>query len=343
MNLGLRRFGLLTAALALPLGMTACAGGQESAPTPTTSAEASGDCPVDPVRVTVSVDQWGQIVSQLGGSCAQVDTVLASSSVDPHDYEPSPADANAFEGAQLVVLNGGHYDEWAAKIAAASAPNAPVVNAVEVSGDERADHGDEHEEEHGDEHGEHGEDAHGHGHEQEGNPHVWYDPAAVVKVADAVTAKLSEIAPDAKTYFADRRAGFTASLQPYDDLIDKIKANAAGKSYAATEPVFDYTAAAAGLEDRTPVGYQAAAANESDPSPADLDAFLTLLRQGGVDVLIYNTQTEGSVPQQIRAAAEAANVPVVEVTETLPPNDDSFQDWQVAQLRQLATALGVSG
>ena len=37
---------------------------------------------------------------------------------------------------------------------------------------------------------------------------------------------------------------------------------------------------------------------------------------------IYNTQTEGSVPEQICTAAEAAGVPVVEVTETVPPGND---------------------
>jgi zinc/manganese transport system substrate-binding protein len=60
-------------------------------------------------------------------------------------------------------------------------------------------------------------------------------------------------------------------------------------------------------------------------------------------VLIYNIQTEGSVPEEIRAAAEQAGVPVVEVTETLPSDAGTFQDWQVAQLDSLAKALGVTG
>ena len=56
-------------------------------------------------------------------------------------------------------------------------------------------------------------------------------------------------------------------------------------------------------------------------------------------MLIYNTQTEGSVPEQIRAAAERAGVPVVEVTETVPPGAQSFEAWQVDQLDCLAKAL----
>ena len=119
-----------------------------------------------------------------------------------------------------------------------------------------------------------------------------------------------------------------------------MKAVATGKTYAATESVFDDMAAAVGLVDLTPEGYRAAAANESDPAPADVNAFEELLRGGTVDVLIVNTQTEGSLPAQLRSVAENAGVPIVEVTETVPPGESSFVTWQVDQLKALRAALG---
>lgn len=317
-------------ALSVPFVASACSGGEASAPPPS-ATQAAGDCPTTAVPVVVSVDQWGQIVSALGGACASVTTVLASSAVDPHDFEPAPKDAAVFEGAKLVVVNGGHYDEWATKLAEGSAPDAPVINAVEAGGaDAHAYEGADHAHE--------GED---HAHEAGANPHVWYSPAAVTAVADAVTAELKTLAPDAAGYFDQRRQAFAQSLQPYDQLIDSIKTGASQKTYAATEGVFDDMASAVGLLNRTPEGYQTAAANETEPSPADLDAFLRLLGDRGVDVLIYNTQTEGSVPEQLRAAAEAAGVPVVDVTETVPPGTTSFATWQTDQLSALAKALGV--
>ncbi|MGV0851209.1 metal ABC transporter solute-binding protein, Zn/Mn family [Mycolicibacterium phlei] len=293
---------LVLACLAVPLALAGCSQAADQ-------AGPAGDCPTEPVDVVVSVDQWGDLVSRLGGDCARVTTVLASSSVDPHDYEPTPSDAAGFEGARLVVVNGGHYDEWAAKLAASTAPDAPVVDAMSLTGGQ--------------------------------NPHAWYNPAAVTAVADAVTGQLRTLAPDAAGYFDDRRAALTETLAPYDELIETIRSGASGKTYAATETVFDDMAAAVGLTNRTPEGYQTASANESEPSPADLDAFLRLLGDRGVDVLIYNVQTEGAVPQQIRAAAEQAGVPVVDVTETVPPDADSFTTWQVDQLTALAEALGV--
>lgn len=297
----------------MPVGLTACSSNEGSDAAATGTSAAAGGCPATPVNVVVSVDQWGDIVSELGGECAKVTTVLASSSVDPHDYEPSPADAATFANAQLVVVNGADYDPWASKFAATSAPNAPVVDAAAVTKTAEGT-----------------------------NPHLWYSPSAVNTVSDAVTAELSTLSPDAKSYLAERRSAFTTTMEPYDKLLDAIKAGASGKSYAATESVFDYTAEDVGLVNKTPQGYQTASANESDPSPADLEAFRRALTDRQIDVLIYNTQTEGSVPEQIRAAAEAAGVPVVDVTETVPPGTTSFEAWQVAQLNALAKALGVA-
>jgi zinc/manganese transport system substrate-binding protein len=328
MTYRLRRPALVvvTAALAtLGGGLTACGSNQTSGPGSSTaggaasgtsaasSAAAPVACPSAPVDVVVSVDQWGDIVSELGGACANVKTILASSSVDPHDYEPSPADAASFAGAKMVVVNGADYDAWASKLAATSAAAAPVVSAAEVT---KTPDG--------------------------ANPHLWYSPTAVNAVADAVTAELSKIDPQAAGYFSERRTAFTTSLQPYTALIDKIKAGAAGKSYAATEGIFDYQAEAIGLVNKTPEGYQKASANESDPSPADIQAFTAALAGKQIDVLIYNTQTEGSIPQQIRSAAEQAGVPIVDVTETVPPGQTSFEAWQDGQLTALAKALGVT-
>ena len=287
--------------------------GRESPPPETAARAQAGACPTAPVDVVVSVDQWGDIVSELGGACATVKTVLASSSVDPHDYEPSPADAASFTGAKLIVLNGADYDHWASDLAATSAPAAPVVSAAAVTQTEDG-----------------------------ANPHLWYSPSAVTAVADAVSAELAKIDPEAAGYFSERRAAFATTMQPYSTLIEKIRAGATGKSYAATESVFDYSAEALGLINKTPQGYQQAAANESEPAPADIQAFRKALANRQIDVLIYNIQTEGSIPEQIRAAAEESGIPVVEVTETVAPGETTFVGWQDKQLTALAGALGVT-
>jgi zinc/manganese transport system substrate-binding protein len=271
-------------------------------------------CRAEPVPIVVTVDQWGDIVRQLAGSCGDVTTIISSSSIDPHDYEPTPADNATFADAELVVLNGLGYDAWAQKALDASGRQPAVVNAGEVVGLHEG-----------------------------ANPHVWYGPDYVLKVADAVTGALQQVRPDAAPAFAKWRAAFTTSLEPYSAEIADVRSVANGASYGATESVFEYMATAVGLVDATPPGFENAAANGSDPAPADIDAFDRALSSKTMSVLVYNIQTQGAIPAQIRSAAERAGVPVVEVTETVAKGATGFVDWQVAQLQRLAAALRESG
>jgi zinc/manganese transport system substrate-binding protein len=279
------------------------------------------------------VGQWGDVVRSLAGDCADVTTVVDSTAVDPHDFEPTTGDLAAFEDADLVVVNGAGYDSWASAAIESLDPAPVVVDAAEVAGVEGGDHG---EESHADEEGGHAEDEHAAG----GNPHVWYSPDAVQATADAVTAALTDLSREAAAHFTEAADAWAAALQPYRDAIGDLQATAAGRNYAATETVVDPLATELGLTDATPPGYRDAVSNETDPAPGDIAAFETALGDGSVDVLVVNTQTEGSIPASLRAAAEDARVPVVEVTESQPADAGSFVAWQLEQLRQLSDALG---
>jgi zinc/manganese transport system substrate-binding protein len=290
------------------LVVAGCGTGDDGSPA---ADRAAGTCPTDPVNVVVSVDQWGDIASQLGGACADVTTIIKSSSIDPHDYEPTAADTAQFTDAQLVVVNGVDYDHWAQQAVDTLGARPAVVDGADVVGVRDG-----------------------------ANPHLWYSPDDVTRIADAITAQLKRLAPAASAYLDRRNAAFGASMKPYRAEIAKVKAAATGKTYGATEGVFDSMAQAVGLRDVTPQGYHNAAANESDPAPGDVDAFESALRDGTMDVLVYNTQTEGSIPKQILDVARKASVPVVDVTETVPPSAASFEDWQISQLQSLSKAVG---
>lgn len=295
-------------AVATSLVLSACSSDGGSGP-----AVAGGDeraCPGDVVDVVVSVGQWSDLVKQLGGDCATVTTVVASSAVDPHDFDPSAADIAAFSDAQLVVLNGGGYDSWAADAADSLDSPPRTVTATDLDRTNGSD------------------------------PHVWYEPDVVEDTAEAVSDALTELSPDAADYLTGRRADVASAFDAYRATVDEVRAVAAGRTYAATETVFDRMATAVGLSDATPEGYRRAASNDSDPAPGDLTEFEQALTDGSIDVLVYNSQTSGSIPDQLRDAAEQAGVPVVEVTESPSTDGGSFFAWQQAQLEALSDALG---
>jgi len=310
---GRARGAVVVLAVLAGLVTAACTAASGAGSRPVTTSGDAARCPGDLVDVVVSVSQWSDLAHRLGGDCATVTTVLASSAVDPHDYEPKPADIAAFEKADLVVLNGAGYDTWAADAVRNLDPRPAVVTAAEVAGWHSGD-----------------------------NPHLWYDPDLLPRMAERLTAELTELGRDDADAFTAQAAALTQDLQPYTDELAALRTAAAGRTYAATETVFDLTARAIGLRDVTPEGYRSAVSNEGDPAPGDIAAFEKALRTGQVDVLVVNTQTEGELPDQLRATAEHAGVPVVEVTESPPDPSGSFVAWQLAQLRQLSTALGFS-
>lgn len=284
---------------------------------PATSPADAAHCPGRTLRVAVSVSQWTDVVRTLGGSCTTVTTVLDSAVLDPHDHELTTGNIAAFAGADLVVLNGAHYDTWAQNAAAHLQPRPRVVDVAEVAG-AAADHADH------------------------ADPHLWYDPEAVQRASSAITAELSRLSPDASGYFEVRALEWRRDLAPYLAELARLRQELTGRTYAATETVFDHTAAALGLRDVTPAGYRSAISNEGEPGPGDVVAFEQAMHPGGIDVLIFNPQTEGSLPDLLRSAAEAAGVPVVDVTESPPDPRGSFVAWQLDQLHRLAEAYAVT-
>ena len=76
-------------------------------------------------------------------------------------------------------------------------------------------------------------------------------------------------------------------------------------------------------------------------SPASIAATRDLFTSKSVRALVYNTQTEDAVTQDIRTTSEAAGIPVVEVTETLPAGM-TFIEWQTKAATDLQAALSTN-
>lgn len=89
----------------------------------------------------------------------------------------------------------------------------------------------------------------------------------------------------------------------------------------------------------TPHEYQEAIEQETDPAPAAVAATRDLITGKQVRAMVYNVQTEDNTSKELRAQAEAADIPVVEVTETLPAGVD-YVTWQTDNARAIASALG---
>ena len=241
-------------------------------------------------------------------------SVVSDPNADPHEYETTTEDARAFADADLVILNGAGYDSWGSKLLAANPTSRR--QALDVAQLLRKQAGD--------------------------NPHFWYDPAAVIKVADAITGRYKTIDPAEAGYFDQLRADFAQALEPYSNEIATIKQKYAGASIGATESIFVYMADALSLKLTTPPAFMDAIAEGNDPPAGAVAQFHDQIAGNQIKVLIYNVQTATAVTTNLKTLAAAHHVPAVGVSETLQPQHAKFQDWQLAQLKRLESALAAS-
>jgi len=275
------------------------------------------------LTVVASTNIYGSIAGSVGGDGVTVESLIRDPAADPHSYESTPADAAAVAGADIVVYNGGGYDEFMPQLVEAAGGDPVVVDVAELSGLVPAE--------------EAGAEEHG-----EFNEHFWYSLPTVSALATQLAEELGTAdAANATTYTANA-ATFTTAI---DGLVERAQAAGAsvpGGRVAVTEPLPVYLLETAGLTDATPAEFSEAVEEDTDPPAAVLAETLALFAPGAPEplrALILNGQTQTPITEQVRAAAEAAGVPIVEMTETLPADQPDYLAWMSGQVDSLAGAL----
>jgi zinc/manganese transport system substrate-binding protein len=290
-------FGLLVVLIA------GCGGGSGSA-----SGSSSGK-----LDVVAAEDFWGSIAEQLGGAQVEVTSIITNPAADPHDYEPTSEDARTFAGAQMSIVNGIGYDQWASKLLSAN----PVSNRVELTVGDLL------------------------GLREGDNPHQWYSPESVHKVIAQISADYKHADPGHAAYFDEQKEAFeTEGLAEYDELISQIKSRYAGTPVGASESIFEALAPALGLKLITPQGFMDGISEGTEPTPADKATADEQINDNLIKLWVYNSQNATPDVQRLNDAARAAGIPVATVTETMTPEGASFQAWMVHELRGINAALG---
>ncbi len=262
-----------------------------------------------PLSIVAAENFYGDIASQIGDDTVAVTSILANPEQDPHLFELSASTARAVARAEIVIFNGAGYDPWMTKLLAASpARGRTVIEVAALAGRKPGD-----------------------------NPHLWYDPATMPALAQALAAALEARDPAHRADCAARLARFEASLQPIATKIAALRQVWRGTKVTATEPVFGYMAAAIGLAMRNE-GFQRAVMNDTEPSVAEIAGFERDLRTRAVRLLIYNVQTSQALTERMRALARQSGVPVVGVSET-EPGGKHYQDWILSELDAVERAL----
>lgn len=306
----------ITGVLLLGAGLSACSDG------------GSTDTPADgkTIKVVASTAIWGDLAKEAADGHKNVDvvTILSSKDDDPHEYEATARDLATLDSADLVVANGGGYDNW---LTDHVKQGAPVVTALPIT--EGHDHG-------GHDHGAEGHDGHDHAaDEHEGhdhgalNPHAWFNMDDVRNFGNHVAEQLHKL----DSSIPDKSEKITKQA---DELQKRIKA-LKGKNVVLTESIGQDVVLDSGLKDVTPEGFANAVAKESEPSAADIAATKELIDNGKVGILITNEQSQTPASAQLIDAAKAHKVAVVNLNET-PDEGQTYFEYANSFVDQLEEA-----
>ena len=277
----------------------------------TSGCGSSASTPPGTLAVVAAENVYGDIAQQIGGTHVAVTSILTNPNADPHLFEPGTATGLAVAQAKVVIENGLGYDAFMTRLENATPSSSRIVvtmaTALGISG-------------------------------KDANPHLWYDVPQLDRIAGSIAAALDHADP---THAAAYRAGlrrFEAALAPLLREVASIATRFPLAPVAYTEPVPGYLIAAAGLRNLAPDAFTRPIEDGTEPSPAAVAAMDTLVTGHEIRVLLYNSQAVSPITAHLRATARAAGIPVVPVSETLPPGL-TFQQWQLDQTRALAAAL----
>jgi len=267
------------------------------------------------LSVVASTNVYGDLARVVGGDLVAVTYIIDSDSQDPHEFEASARTQLALSRADIVIENGGGYDDFVDSLLAAIGGDSVLLNVADISGYNQRPPG------------------------AEFNEHLWYDFPTMRKLVARIAAELAQADPASAKVFETNAASLDAELAALQLREDALASEHPDTRAAITEPVPLYLLTACGVSNLTPAGFSEAVEEDSDVPPAVLDEMLALVADGEVDVVVYNEQTAGSATDQVLAAAKAEGIPSVGVRETLPAGS-SYVEWMNADLDALEAALG---
>ncbi|TYK51530.1 zinc ABC transporter substrate-binding protein [Actinomadura decatromicini] len=167
---------------------TACGG--------SSSADNGGGSGAKKVKVVATTTQVADFARNIGGDKVTVTQILKPN-VDPHDYEPSPADIRAIADADLVVKGGVGLEKWLDQTIESAGFDGPVVDtskgvAIRKGGGEE---------------------------EADGDPHIWHNPRNVEIMSRDIAAAFEAEDPGDKAAYETNLRTYTGKLRQLDAWI----------------------------------------------------------------------------------------------------------------------------
>ncbi|HEX3621996.1 MAG TPA: metal ABC transporter substrate-binding protein [Acidimicrobiales bacterium] len=268
---------------AMAVGMVACGG----------NTAAAGPVHGRALRVVTTTTQLSDFARVIGGADAAVYDVVRAN-VDPHDYEPTPADVEALRRADLIVENGVGLEAWLDRTIESSGSKARVVDAstgVAL---------------------------------RKGDPHIWHDPTRAKVMVTNIAGAMGDVDPDHAGEYAAALTSYGAQLDALDVEIRGQIAPLTDKKLVTNHDAFGYYVERYGMQF---VGSVIPSFDsQAELSSRQLSALVSKIKAQGVKAVF----SESSLPPKTaETVAAEAGVKVVSGADALygdtlgPPGSDA--------------------
>ena len=256
----------------------------------------------DKISIVTTTNVYSDIAKNIVGKYGTATAIIDKSSVDPHDFDPTTADAKKVAQANIIVANGLGYDSWMNKLAK-SVDKKPVLVGEDLMGLKSGD-----------------------------NPHIWYNLDMPTKYVEYLVKRLSKLDKKHAAYFKENGEKYLAKIDKIKQLAQANKGDQ--KPVFVSEPVFDYALQEAGYK----IGdkeFEEAIENGTDPSPKTINEMNNSIKQKKIAFFVNNTQASSSTVKSFVKLAKKNNVPVLNVRETIP-NNTTYLAWMKENYQKLA-------
>ena len=242
-----------------------------------------------PIKIVASTNVWGDIAYQIAGEEATVTALIDNVNQDPHSFEASARDQLAVQDADIVIMNGGGYDDFVEALVEADETPAILINAYVASGDDDTR-----------------------------NEHIWYSASQVKDVGNVIFSALETVDRNSTPIYESNLAEFEAKIKLIEIRTAEIASAWGGAKVFATEPLIYYLLQDTGMVDITPAEFAEAIEEERDVAPAVMLEVKKVIKQAKFIAVNSSTRTA-----QIEQVLSEASAPAYGFGELLPQDPDT--------------------
>ena len=247
------------------------------------SGDASGGASGGRLRVVATTTQVQDFTRAIGGDRIQLTGILKPN-VDPHDYEPSPADVDAIARADLLIVNGVGLERWLQDTVKSAGFDGTTVD---TSKGVRIRQGD--------------------AQDPAGDPHVWQNPRNAKLMVATIERALASADPADASFFQRNLDAYDAKLDALDAEVARQIDSLANRKLVTNHDAFGY------YIDRYHLDFVGSIIPSFDTSAElsarDVAEIVTKIRATGVKAVFSETSLP---PRTAETIANEAHVKVVE-------------------------------